>query len=166
MSDSNSTLDDFGGGTTRDKPFVERKRIVWAPPEHTKPAGFLGRDKSRDVKTYTTRRTGYHFYYLGDGYAISDSIIRKLRELEIPYILIHEKGEGDVYEFRLRQYENGEAVPERDLDDLEDPQTYVEIDEHIAKWPAYQRELFQRTFEDAYRRSVTRYTDKEARGLL
>jgi hypothetical protein len=145
-----SNLSNFGIAGTP-PPLVERKRIVQSP--HTgKIAGFIGKEKRRDYRAYTTLRTGFHYYYDGGGWAISDSILDIIEEVGVSRIYVHEGTErdDDVHEFTARQYlDHGTAVPEPDLYDEDDPQTYVEEEERIHKWEDHAVGLFQRTFEDA-----------------
>lgn len=143
------TLDNYGAGDTTSPPLVERKAVVNAPTSG-KIAGFVGRVKNnRGNVVYTTRRTGYHFYQKGGGYAISDSILKRLGNTGTSSVFVHEKGSGDVYEFGLSQYGYGEPVPDGDLMDESDPQSYVPLDEATYVWENHADDLFVRSFEDA-----------------
>lgn len=139
-------------------PFIERKRVVPAPTAPDKPAGFVGRARNRSTENgrgavcYSTRRKGYHFYREGEGYAISDSILARLDRIDASLIFAHEADTGDVYEFPLRTYLNGDPVPERQLLDENDPQTYVPIDEARYVWRDHHSKMFRRPFSEAVKR--------------
>lgn len=135
MSDD-TDLTNFGVKATEEiMPLIHRKRVVWSPTAPNKPAGFVGLDRRRDYKVYSTRRKPYHFYRRGGGYAVSDQILSKLDRVGVSRIIIHTANGEDVYEFATRQYvQDGDAVPEKELLDIEDSQTYVEVDEAKNAW--------------------------------
>lgn len=144
-------LTDFGGGTTVEPPLVERKYIEQSP--HTgKIAGFLGHEKHRNVRCYTTLRYGGHYYQKGGGWAISDSILGHIEQTAATLIFVHTGTDEDdpVYEFKASEYTmRGEAVPEEDLDDPDDPQTFVPEDAAQEVWENHAADLFVREFRDA-----------------
>jgi hypothetical protein len=161
MSDQHD-LTDYGIETTENKaPLVRRKVIVWSPTAEGKPAGFVGRDRARGYKIYTSRRKPYHFYRAGDGYALSDAIIRRLSRGDIERILFHTYDDssdtaGDVYEFTVRQFVDGESVPREDLLDQTDPQTYVPLPDARNAWEYLANDLFVQEFGEA----MDRITEK------
>jgi len=144
-------LTDFGGGTETKPPLVNRKYIEQSP--HTgKIAGFLGHEQHRNVRCYTTLRHRGHFYQKGGGWAISDSILSHIDQTTATLIFVHDGTEpdDDVYEFRASDYlMKGEAVPEEDLDDPDDPQTYIAEDMAQAVWENHAAHLFVREFREA-----------------
>lgn len=159
------TLDDFGTDSTPLPPKCERKAIIQSPI-HGKIAGFVCKELNRPMKVYTTRRFGSHYYRNGDGYAISDSILRKLRRYDIPRVFVHDgHGERDhVWEFQTRQYiEEGKSVPSHELQDESDPQTYVPLDEYLYLWEGRADDLFRRTFSEAVERIGWRGYDPRKR---
>lgn len=156
MTDEQATFNKWGFEVP--PPLIERKATVTVQADKQRLVGFLGKDRRREVRVYTTRRSDFHFYYEGDGYAVSEGVIEQLEELDIPRIIIHEKlteydqrqGEApDVWEFKTRQYaERENYVHEDDLLDGQDQQVYVPLDDHFHHWPDHDR-LFVRSFEQA-----------------
>ncbi len=148
-----SDLTKFGLRTTEGvMPLVYRRAVVWSPTAPSKPAGFVGKDRRRDYKVYTTRRKPYHFYREGNGYAVSNSILSTLAETGVSRIIFHTADGEDVYEFATRQYvQDAEQVPEHELLDEDDPQAYVPVDEARNVWyrPDNPNDLFVESFEDA-----------------
>jgi len=156
MSDDQATFRQFGYDVP--PPRVRRKRIVTVHADKQRLVGFIGHETRRDMTVYTTRRSDFHYYYAGDGYAISESAIEECAEWGVSRILVHEKvpewqrrqGEApDVYEFRLRQYEHSDDyVAESDLMDDQDAQVYVPLEEAMYVWPDHDV-LFERSFDNA-----------------
>lgn len=138
-------------------PHFERKTIIDPPGNQTGIAGFVCHEKERDIVAYTTRRSDYHYYQKGDGYAISRSILVKLKATGANRIYVHEKEPPkDVHEFTLRQYLNGDDVPEEDLDTDEDPQRFVPLDDAKSTWEGHGEHMFTRPFESAIEYVKTR----------
>lgn len=130
-----TTLSEYGVESDEPiPPLVHRKAVVWSPTKPDTPVGFLGLDRRRDYRVYTTRRKSYHYYQKGEGYAISDAILGKLEKAGASRILIWTP-DDNVYEFGTYQYRTeGEPVPEHDLLEESDPQTYVPVAEAINSW--------------------------------
>jgi hypothetical protein len=151
VSGEDADLTQWGGGIETPPPKVSRGYIVQSP--HTgKIAGFVGRERRRGFMAYTALRRGTHFYYNAEGYAISDTILDILESKGVARIFIHEgteEDDADVFEFKLRQYLDGDEVPDDDLHDEDDPQTYVELDETVNEWPEHSGELFTKPFRRA-----------------
>lgn len=148
-------LTDFGVSPVQ-PPVVHRKAIQRSPTTG-KIAGFVGREVNRgnDTTVYTTLRSSRHFYYEGDGWAISDSILRKIETIGVSRILIHDgtDEQDDVYEYRARDYYDSEKqVHEQDLEDTDDPQTYVKQDRAVHEWEGHAAFLFVDSFEAALQR--------------
>lgn len=146
-------------------PFCERKVIRQSP--HTgKIAGFVCHDISRGLCVYTTLRGRRHLYEKGEGYAVSDSILANLPG-SCSRILIHDGKDPEpfgVWEFTVRQYEDGPSVPEGDLDDPADTQRYVPLDDHIDQWEfERERRLFRHPFHEAVDRIGWRGYSKAVR---
>lgn len=141
------------------EPRVYRKAWVKSPTTG-KIAGFTGVERRRgnNAMVYTTLRSDWHFYEKGGGYAISDSILSTLEGLGVSRVLVHEgtTPEDDVYEFRAQDYFTAESIPDGDLEDEGDPQSFVSLDEHLHHWPNYSAALFVESFEDACERIGTR----------
>jgi len=161
MSDDDNkqnTLRRFGVETNEHKvPKVHREVIVWSPTDDSIPVGFVGRDRRRGVDVYTTRRKAYHYYRKGEGWAISNSILKRLERTGIGRILVHTAEEGDVQEFLTRDYVDfGEPVPRDDLIDDDDPQRFVPDDEARNEWPGLGEEMFTSSFS----RAMDRITSK------
>jgi len=156
MSDNQATFQKFGYDVA--PPRVRRKRIVTVHADKQRLVGFIGHETRRGMTVYTTRRSDFHFYYEGDGYAISESVLDECAKWGVSRILIHEKlspyqqrqGEApDAYEFRLRQYaDSDESIPEADLLDDQDEQVYVPLEEAMYVWSDHDA-LFERSFDTA-----------------
>ena len=140
-------------------PRVSRKRIVTVQADKQRLAGFIGTEQRREMRVYTTRRSDFHYYYEGDGYAISESVLDECAEWDVARVLIHEKltefeqrqddVQPDVFEFRLRQYTSSDNyIPEGDLLDEQDAQVYVPLDDAMYVWSDHDV-LFERSFESA-----------------
>jgi hypothetical protein len=143
-------LADFDGGVQPEKPLVERRSVVWSPTSPDKPAGFVGRDRVNDRRVYTTRRTSYHYYEEGGGWAISESILSHIADVDVSHIYVHEKDSGDVHVFLRRHYDaRGERVPDGYLVDEDDPQVYIGDSNARESFSGYAERLFQRPFNDA-----------------
>lgn len=149
----------FGVKATEEiMPLIHRKRVVWSPTSPNKPAGFVGKDRRRDYMVYSTRRKPYHFYRRGGGYAVSDKILSKLDQIGVSRIIIHTANGEDVYEFATRQYvQGGEEVPEKELLDIKDKQTYVPVDEAKNAWKRKRNpnDLFVEDFSSAMDRILS-----------
>ena len=146
-----ASLGDFGA---RDRdaipPLVYRRAVVWSPTSPNKPAGFLGYDRRREVKVYTSRRKDYHYYRSGDGYAISDSILAKLDRAGVPRILLWAADTGDVFEYASHQYrKDAEPVPDHALLDEDDPQRYCPLDAAMNTWTDIGERLHVQPFDRA-----------------
>jgi hypothetical protein len=151
MTDNQNRLADHGIATVQ-KPLVKREYPLLSPTTG-KVAGFLGKEVRRGEGTlvYTTLRSGYHYYYEGGGWAVSDEILETCRGRGISRIIVHEGTEDDdVHEFPApAYYRDGQQVSEQDLEDPGDPQTYVPEEARLHHWPDYADSLFVRSFEDA-----------------
>lgn len=154
----NRTFADYGSFRAEDAPpLVKRKAVVWSPTAPDKPAGFVGYDLRREHKVYTTRRKQYHYYYEGEGWAISDRILDTLDKNNIPRVAVWEHGSGDVHEFQTRAYtDRGSEVPEHELLDADDPQTYVPESEELHVYPGVGEDLHSQSFEKAMDRLANR----------
>lgn len=150
-------LNDFGANATVEKPYVLRQKVLQSP--HTgKIAGFICRELNRPMKVYTSRRWRSHFYRNGNGYAISDSILKRCYQHQVSRVIIHDGDEEHsftAWEFPLKQYRtDGKAVPDSVNDNpRSDPQTYVDIEDHLHEW------RFTRD-EDLYRWPFKRAMDR------
>lgn len=152
-------LTDFGAKTTEGVlPLVYRRAVVWSPTDDSIPVGFIGRDRRRDYTVYTSRRKPFHFYRDGGGYAVSDSILSKIKRAGVSRIVFHTADDSDAYEFAARQYHDGKPVPESELYDPEDPQTYVPLEESRHSWDldTNPNELFVEPFTNAMDRLSSR----------
>lgn len=151
---SNVDLSDYGMFRAEDAPpLVHRKGVVWSPTADSKPVGFAGYDRRREHRVYTTRRKSYHYYRKGEGYAISDRIIDMLARSPTARIVVWEASSGDAYEFKTRQYaDGGSEVPERELLDDDDPQTYVPTSEAMHTWAGLGEDLHVEDFDTAMAR--------------
>lgn len=159
---SESTLDRFGAGGVTEAPLFKRKAVKQSP--HTgKIAGFVGKELNRDLLGYATRRRRSHYYQKGEGYAISDTILRAISNLGVTHVFVHgADANDDVLEFVTRQYtEDGQAVPTGDLEDEDDPQTYVPGDAAREVWPRHVGRLYYQPFEQAMERIGWRGYDHE-----
>lgn len=151
MADRPSTLSDFVDPDVPE-PYIKRRRVYWSPTKENKPCGFVGYERNRGLTCYVSRRLGSHFYYKGGGYAISNSILTKLKNTSVTHVYLWEPAEakGNVHEFALKQFlEGGEQVPKSDLETPTDPQTYVPLDNRLRLWEGHADDLFVRTFEQA-----------------
>lgn len=144
------TLDSFGG-PDMEWPLVERKTMVTLTYDgDQRLVGFVGHERHRDLKVYTTRRADHHYYQNGEGYAISNSALLDAKAIGCTQVLIHQQHTGHVYEFALDQYlKFGKPVPEAFIEDDDDPQTYVPKDRHQFRYPEHADEMFVRPFEAA-----------------
>jgi hypothetical protein len=143
-------IDEFGG-PDHEYPLVERKATVLVEYDgENRLIGFIGVERTRDLRVYTSRRDQNHFYEVGGGYAISDEALYRAESVDVTHVLIHEKYSGHVYEYALRQYlDEGEPVPPQFVEDPDDDQTYVEKDAYQFRYPSHADELFVRSFDDA-----------------
>lgn len=148
-------LSDFGVDADVPEPLLERKAAKYIKTDQKRLVGFMCYEHNRGMRAYTTRRSRFHYYRNGEGYAISDDILDYLAQLDVDHIFIHEKPrddpdfEPDAYEFRTDQYRFGETVPESELYDDQDTQRYVPVDDAIRKWDGIGESMFKREFEDA-----------------
>jgi hypothetical protein len=146
-------------GNETPPPKVARKRPVTVEADRTRLVGFVGYDRCRDKRVYTTRRKDYHFYETGGGYAISEAVLDQLTEIGIPRILIHEYVDGDgdedeaetgdVFEFQTHQYVHADIVGEAWPFENGDTQRYVPIEATLFDWPGHAGDLFVRPFDEA-----------------
>ena len=77
-----------------------------------------------------------HFHRNAAGYALSESVLRRIRSFGCKRVLFAEEDTGMVYEFHISQFEDNLGAknnPEHDTD----PQRYVEILENRGKWHAH-----------------------------
>lgn len=152
MSDEQATLRGAFGVPELPPPRVRRKAVVREPIEE-KLAGFIGVERARDgsMRVYTTLRSNFHYYYEGEGWAISDAILADLQEHDVARIFVHDGTDvdDDVYEFAATDYFDGESVPERDLHNEADPQTYTPEENALHVWENHAVSLFERSFEQA-----------------
>lgn len=149
-------LSDFGVESNEHiPPLVHRKNAVESPVSKGTPIGFVGRDRRRDLRVYTTRRKEYHYYKSGMGYAISDAVISRVQDTTMSRIIIHVPGK-DVYEFGVHQYANGNSVPSGQMLDGSGPKSYVPLGECLNSWPGHASSLFVDSFETAMERVYER----------
>lgn len=139
-------------------PLVHRKRTVTVDHDgETRLVGFVGRDRRRDCKVYTSRRSGYHYYQEGEGYAVSVSALETAEEVGVARVLIHEKDEPHtVYEFPLREYLDGAEVVQGYLADRDDPQRYVPAAACMNRWEEHGEEMFTQGFDAAMDRITSK----------
>jgi hypothetical protein len=155
MTDSDTDLGDFGVDADVPEPLLERKAPKYIETDERRLVGFMCYEHNRSMRAYTTRRSRFHYYRNGEGYAISEAIIDYLAQLDVDHIFIHEKPrddpdfEPDAFEFRTRQYRFGENVPESELYDDQDAQVYVPVADAIRTWPGVGETMFKREFGDA-----------------
>lgn len=149
-------LSDFGVDASVPKPNLERKAAKYIKTDQKRLVGFMCYDHARGMRAYTTRRSRFHFYRNGEGYAISERILDYLAQLDVEHIFIHEKPREhdtdhspDAFEFRTDQYRFGERVPESELQNEDDTQRYVPVDDAIRMWDGIGETMFKRSFEDA-----------------
>lgn len=147
MSDTDDTADLSDFGVPEVQPPVVQRKSIRNSPTTGKIAGFVGREVNRgnDTMVYTTLRSSRHFYYEGDGWAISDSILDTIEDLGVSRILIHDGTDdrSDVFEYQARAYYDSEKqVHEQDLDDPTDPQRYTKKDNYLYKWEGHAARLF------------------------
>lgn len=143
----NASLLDF---ETRPAPNVSKVRRV-EHPDKTTAAGYITSCTYRDRRGYVSPRDvsasdGAHFFGRVGGYGVSTSILRTLRDFDVGYIFIQERGESDrgadiVYEFTIDQYVNGETITERDGD----PQSVVPVVDARSTYPGHSRSLWSWT---------------------
>lgn len=164
-SEDQSSLGDFGGGERIEPPLVHRKAIKYVKHNgERRLAGFVGKETKRDRVVYTAYRTGSHYYYDGDGYALSDRVVKHCQGVGVSIIYVHEAPsggtQGDVWTFRTRDYaRKGQQVPEDVLDDPRDTQTYLSTDMAVRRWPDHSEELFIEDFETAMERLTRKYEE-------
>jgi len=147
-----SDLTDFGMPEVK-PPLVKREYPVLSPTTG-KVAGFLGSEVRRDtdMSVYTTLRGRRHFYREGGGYAVSNRILDLCAEMGVNRIVVHEgtSDTDDVLEYPARAYFNSESeVHEADLENPQDPQTYVPVESYLHKWADHAAALFVSEFERA-----------------
>lgn len=64
----------------------------------------------------TVRHKDKHFFYKGRGYPISESVLKRLEELEVKVVRIIEKPSGKVFECDLEMYLYGNRFHEAGYD--------------------------------------------------
>lgn len=64
----------------------------------------------------TVRDKNKHFFWKGKGYPISESVLKRLKELEVKVIRIVEKPSGKVFECDLELYLYGKSFHEAGYD--------------------------------------------------
>lgn len=157
MSGEQGDLDQFGVNYDV-PPLVHRKRTVTVKHDgETRLVGFVGYDRRRDFRVYTSRRSDYHFYREGDGYAISQSAIEQAHSVDVSRVLVHEKNDPHaVYEFPLREYVMGSKVQHGHLQDGDDTQRYVPVETAMNEWDGHAEEMFVEPFEQAMDRITSK----------
>ena len=65
---------------------------------------------------FTVRHKNKHFFWKGDGYPISESVLERLKKLEVKRIRIMEKPSGKVFECDLEMYLYGDEFHEAGYD--------------------------------------------------
>lgn len=74
-----------------------------------------------------------HFHRKEAGYALSESVIRRIRSMGCKRVLFAEEDTGIVYEFHISQFTEQVAKHNNPNHDV-DPQRKVEITMHRGKW--------------------------------
>lgn len=135
-----STLDDF---QRLDPPKVSAGKSI-REPRHSKIAGKVGRDYARGQRVYVSQRTpGYHFFAKFNGWGVSESILEKVREMDVKRVYIQERGESrrgrdNVYEYTIDQFINAE----RHWSNGPDPQRVVPVSEAVEVWEGHAKRLW------------------------
>lgn len=148
-------LRDFGVVEDPPPPDCHRKAVVAAPTPDKHIAGFVARERAREMTVYTTLRGYSHYYRSGGGFAISESILDLLADHGVSrlYVLDTRGADSpetaDVLEFTLREYRDGEEVPEFDLQHPEDPQRYLPEDATRFRWEKLGTDMFASSFQHA-----------------
>lgn len=138
--DGDATLDSY---RDLEPPRVSAGKSI-TTPRHAKIAGRVGRDHARDQRVYVSPRSpGYHFFERFGGWGVSVAILDKVREMDVQRVLIQEKGESkrgtdNVYEYTIDQFVNAEEH----WSDGPDPQRVVPVEEAVAVWEGYARDLW------------------------
>ncbi len=113
------------------------------------PVGYLARSEERGL-CYVSRRNredhgddDKHFFEKLQGYAVSESILKKLSKQErlldqgkVETIIIVEKDRENVYEFGIAQFNNGHPI------EYDDPQKVVPVDEAKRSWDLNETTLY------------------------
>lgn len=134
-------LSEFGGGQTETpEPNIQkRNRIQVAVGDRRITAGWVGPSPARESVAFVSVRDPHeHRIRALDAYGISHSVLRRLPD-EVTHIYIHEQDDRSnkserVLEYRVRQYENAEDVPDQYLMRADDPQKYVPRQDSKRWW--------------------------------
>jgi len=122
-----------------DEPFVEPLANVPHPTKE-KSVGIVGNVQPRNNKRgYVSHRRRHGpekgFFEKGNGYSISDEVLRKLMRFDVKFVYIAETDTGKVHEFNINSFINGQRFDEGD------PQHCAEINSAIKTWEDHESEL-------------------------
>ena len=138
-------LTDFAAdGGDPEPPHVAVQGAVKAPHgDATRVVGMWGHCEERGALAYVSERDSErHRLRALDAYAISTYTLELLTALRAEYVFIAETDTGDVYEYELADFtEYGDLVPERFLEDTNDPQRYATRAGAWRKWSNHAGDL-------------------------
>lgn len=142
-NDSQTDFSDFGGGApTRETkppivPITDDALTLRSPANPNDPsdgasiAGHVADGRYRGRVYVSKRRRDTHFYFKGNGYAVSTSVLQDIEDAGADRLLFYEHETMNVYEFELSQYTRGatvEAAPDWD------PQKVTDIENAVQVW--------------------------------
>lgn len=109
-------------------------------PTKDKSVGLVGEVPQRDHKRgYVShrRRNGPEkgFFDKGNGYCISDSVLRRLQRYDVKFVYILESDTGTVYEYNVNAFVQGTPFDEGE------PQHCAPIDTAMKTWNEYADKL-------------------------
>jgi len=122
--------------TSIEQPTFERSgRCVIHVPDGTRVAGWFGTIPERNSNGFLTdRHPDRHRIRALDAYAFSTGAIDVMKAVDCGYVLVREKGKGDVYEWTFDALRYADLVPESYLQHPDDPQRYLPRESARAIW--------------------------------
>lgn len=156
-------LRQFGAVEDPPPPKCRRKVIVDSPTKD-KLAGFICHEQRRDLRVYTTLR-GYGTYYKnGGGFAISECILDLLADRNVSRMFIHDaRGggieDGNVFEYTVREYRDGDTVSKYDREVDWDHQRVLSTAEARYTWEGLGNAMYVQPFPRACDRIGDRRVD-------
>jgi len=122
--------------TNLEQPTFERGgRCIIHVPDDSKVIGWFGTIPERESNgLLTDRYPDRHRLKALDAYAFSTVAIDVMKAVDCGFILVREKGNGDVYEWKFDALRYADLVPEIYLEYLDDPQRYLPRESARAIW--------------------------------